>query len=70
MDYVIRIPANKRLQLVIEEILFGPPGSLGLKPLAHCKSFHYQAESSTKPRRKSPRSSIITVSFLPDLACL
>jgi hypothetical protein len=32
-DYVIRIPANKNLELVIEEILFRPPGRPSAKPL-------------------------------------
>ncbi len=33
VDYVIRIPANKSLELAIEEILFRPPGRPSLKPL-------------------------------------
>ena len=33
VDYVIRIPANKSLELEIEDILFRPPGRPSLKPL-------------------------------------
>jgi len=50
-DYVIRIPANKNLELEIEDILFRPPGRPSRKPLVRYKSFHYQAESWSKPRR-------------------
>ena len=32
-DYAIRIPANKSLELEIEDILFRPPGRPGRKPL-------------------------------------
>ncbi len=49
VDYVIRIPANKNLE--IEEILFRPPGRPSLKPLVRYKSFRYQAASWSKPRR-------------------
>jgi hypothetical protein len=45
VDYVIRIPANKNLELEIEDILFRPPGRPSAKPLVRYKSFHYQAES-------------------------
>ena len=51
VDYVIRIPANRSLELEIEDILFRPPGRPSLKPLVHYKSFRYQAESWAKPRR-------------------
>ncbi len=51
VDYVIRIPANKNLELEIEEILFRPPGRPSLKPLVRYKSFRYQAASWSKPRR-------------------
>ena len=37
VDYVIRIPANKNLELEIEEILFRPPGRPSLKPLVDCR---------------------------------
>ena len=43
VDYVIRIPANKNLELEIEDILFRPPGRPSLKPLVRC--FRYQAAS-------------------------
>ncbi len=51
VDYVIRIPANKGLELEIEDILFRPPGRPSLKPLVRYKSFHYQAESWPGARR-------------------
>ena len=70
MQYAIRIPANKSLELAIEDILFRPPGGPGRKPLVRYKSdelalasqgvdwnrrflrsFRYQAESWSKPRR-------------------
>ena len=50
-DYAIRIPANKNLELEIEDILFRPPGRPGRKPLVRYKSFRYQAESWKGPRR-------------------
>ena len=51
VDYVIRIPANKNLELEIEDILFRPPGRPSLKPLVRYESFRYQAASWSKPRR-------------------
>lgn len=51
VDYVIRIPANKNLELEIEDILFRPPGRPSLKPLVRYKSFRYQAASWAQPRR-------------------
>ena len=51
VDYVIRIPANKSLELEIEDILFRPPGRPSAKPLVRYKSFRYQAESWSKARR-------------------
>ena len=51
VDYVIRIPANKNLELEIEDILFRPPGRPSRKPLVRYKSFHYQAASWSKSRR-------------------
>ena len=51
VDYAIRMPANKTLELEIEDILFRPPGRPSHKPLVRYKSFRYQAESWTTPRR-------------------
>ena len=51
VDYVMRIPANKNLELEIEDILFRPPGRPSLKPLVRYKSFRSQAASWSKPRR-------------------
>jgi Transposase DDE domain group 1 len=51
VEYAIRIPANKNLELEIEDILFRSPGRPSRKPLIRCKSFHYQADSWTRARR-------------------
>ena len=45
VGYAIRMPANKNLELEIEDILFGPPGRPSRKPLVRYKSFRYQANS-------------------------
>ncbi len=45
VQYAIRIPANKSLELEIEDILFRPPGRPSRKPLVRHKSFRYQAAS-------------------------
>ena len=51
VQYAIRIPANKSLELEIEDILFRPPGRPTQKPLVRYKSFRYQAESWSRARR-------------------
>ena len=51
VDYAIRMPANKSLELKIEDILFRLPGRPNRKPLVRYKSFRYQAKSWTTPRR-------------------
>ena len=51
VQYAIRIPANRSLELEIEDILFRPPGRPSRKPLVRYKSFRYQAESWSKARR-------------------
>jgi hypothetical protein len=51
VDYAIRIPANKSLELEIEDIVFRPPGRPSRKPLVRYESFRYQAESWTTSRR-------------------
>ena len=51
VGYAIRIPANKHLELAIEDLLFRSPGRPSRKPLIRYKSFHYQADSWTTPRR-------------------
>ena len=51
VDYAIRMPANKSLELEIKDILFRPPGGPSCKPLVRYKSFRYQAKSWTTPRR-------------------
>ena len=51
VQYAIRIPANNHLELAVEDILFRSPGRPSLKPLIRYKSFQYQANSWTMPRR-------------------
>ena len=51
VTYAIRIPANKTLELAIEDILFRGPGRPSRKPVVQYKSFQYQADSWTTPRR-------------------
>ena len=51
VDYAIRMPANKALEVEIEDILFRLPGRPSRKPLVRYKSFRYQAKSWTTPRR-------------------
>ena len=51
VDYAIRMPSNKSLELDIEDILFRPPGRPSRKPLVRYKSFRSQAKSGTTPRR-------------------
>ena len=50
VQYAIRIPANRSLELEIEDILFRPPWRPGRKPLVRYKSFRYQAESPSPTR--------------------
>jgi hypothetical protein len=51
VQYAIRIPANNNLELAVEDILFRSPRRPRLKPLIRYKSFQYQADSWTTPRR-------------------
>ena len=51
VQYAIRIPASKNLERAIEDLLFRSPGRPSRTPLVRYKSFHYQADSWTTPRR-------------------
>lgn len=51
VEYAIRIPANWNLELTIEDLLFRSPGRPSRTPLVRYKSFQYQADSWTTPRR-------------------
>ncbi len=51
VDYAIRIPAYKNLELGIEDIQFRPPGRPSRKPFVRYKGFCCQAESWSQPRR-------------------
>jgi hypothetical protein len=62
LGYAIRIPANKNLELAIEDMLFRSPGRPSRKPLVRYKTFHYQADSWTTPRRSWRKSSTTSAS--------
>ena len=51
IPYAIRIPANKNLELAIEDVLFRSPGRPSRTPLVRYKSVQYQADSWTTARR-------------------
>ncbi len=51
VQYAIRIPANKNLELEIEDLLLRSPGRPNHTPLVRYKSVRYQADSWTTPRR-------------------
>ena len=51
VQYAIRMPANKNLELAIEDVLFRSPGQPSRTPLVRYKSFCYQADSWTTARR-------------------
>jgi hypothetical protein len=53
VSYVIRIPANKKLEWEIADVLFRPPGRPGLKSLVRYKSFAELVEAETD-RRQGP----------------
>ena len=44
VQYAIRIPANKNLELAIEDVLFRSPGRPSRTPLVRYKSFHLPGE--------------------------
>ena len=64
VDYVIRIPANKSLELEIEDILFRPPGRPSHKPLVRYKRFPLsggelvESQKSCRQGGASPRRAI------------
>ena len=62
VQYAIRIPANKSLELEIEDILFRPPGRPSRKPLVRYKSFAIRRRVGRRRGGSSPRSSITRAS--------
>ena len=60
VDYAIRIPANKSLELEIEDILFRPPGRPSAKPLVRYQEFSLsgrelvEGKASCRQGRASP----------------
>ena len=51
VQYAIRMPANKNLELEIEDLLFRSSGRPSPQPLVRYKSVRYQAESWATARR-------------------
>ena len=51
VSYAIRIPANKNLELAIEDLLFRGPGRPSRQPVVRYKSSQYQADRWTTARR-------------------
>src|ERR1035437_642310 len=51
VEYAIRVPANKNLELAIEDLLLRSPGWPSRTPLVRYKSLQYQADSWMWPRR-------------------
>ena len=49
IQYAIRIPANKPLELAIEDVLFRSPGRPSRTPLVRYKSLRYQVEAGPRP---------------------
>ena len=62
VGYAIRIPANKNLELAIEDVLFRSPGRPSRTPLVRYKSFHYQARAGPTPDGSWRKSSITPAS--------
>jgi hypothetical protein len=65
VQYAVRIPANNKLELAVEDILFRSSGRPSLKPLIRYKSFQYQADSWTAPRRVVARVAHHTGELFP-----
>ncbi len=53
VSYVIRIPANRNLELEIEDILFRPPGRPSLKPLVRFYNKRGTAEQWIKEGKQA-----------------
>ena len=51
VQYAIRMPVNKNLEIEIEDLLFRTPGRPSHRPLVRYKRFRYQAESWATARR-------------------
>ena len=71
-DYAIRIPANKSLELEIEDILFRPPGRPSRKPLVRYKIFAIRRRVGPNwpwPRSSTIRASYSRASFVVTGAC-
>ena len=61
MQYAIRIPANKSLELAIEDILFRPPGRPGRQALGALQELPLSGGELVQATTQSwPRSSIIS----------
>ena len=65
VDYAIRMPANKNLELEIEDILFRPPGRPGCKPLCATRVSAIRRRAGPPPDGSSPRWSTTAVNCSP-----
>ena len=69
VDYAIRMPANKNLELEIEDLLFRPPGRPSCKALVALQEFPLSGgRAGPRPDELSPRWSTTGVSCFPALA--
>ena len=64
-QYVIRLPANERLQEAVSHLLTRPVGRPPLKPQVFHASFRLQRRAGRSPAASSPRSSGTGVSSSP-----
>ena len=65
VEYVIRMPANKSLELEIEDILFRPPGRPSCKPWCATRVSAIRRRAGPDPDGSLPRSSTTGVSLFP-----
>ncbi len=65
VDYAIRMPANKSLELEIEDILFRPPGRPSASPWVASRVSAIRRRAGPRPDGLSPRWSTTGVSCSP-----
>ena len=65
VDYAIRMPANKTLEVEIEDILFRPPGRPSRKPWCATRVSAIRRRAGPRPDGLSPRWSTTGVSCSP-----
>ena len=64
VDYVIRMPANKSVELEIEDLLFRPPGRPSRKPLVRYKSFRTRRRVGPRPDTQDDVVSFVSLHVL------